>query len=341
MRAAIDGVDVVGKTENRFRIGVVVLEGDLDVHVFFVGFHVDGLVVERLLAAVQVLDELGDAAVVLELGTLGFAGLGIGLALVGQRDDEALVQEREFAQTLRERVEVVFDGGGENSFVGHEVNLRACLYFGGAGFSQFAGGLAFRVRLLPGETVAPDFEIEFFAQRVDAAHADAVQSSGNFVGVAVELAARVQRGHHDLRGGNFFAVDVHVVDGNAASVVDYGDGVIEVDGHFDLVGVAGEGLVNRVVDDFVHQVMQPKFAGRADVHGGTFAHRLHAAEDLDRVGGVFSVGDLAVLVLGVDALRVDDFGLQFFRSHSAPWRTPDRAPDWRDDSGTARVTSTY
>jgi hypothetical protein len=39
--------------------------------------------VERLLASVQVLDEFGDAAVVLELGTLGFAGLGVGLALVG------------------------------------------------------------------------------------------------------------------------------------------------------------------------------------------------------------------------------------------------------------------
>jgi hypothetical protein len=66
-----------------------------------------------------------------------------------------------------------------------------------------------------------------------------VQASGNFVGVAVELAAGVQRGHHDLRGGNFFAVDVHVIDGDAASVVDYGDRVVEMDGDFDLVGVAG------------------------------------------------------------------------------------------------------
>src|ERR1700675_2637809 len=88
-------------------------------------------------------------------------------------------------------------------------------------------------------------------------------------------------------------------------------------------------------------MMQTELAGRADVHGGTFAHRFHAAEDFDRVGGVVSVGDFAVLVLGVDALRVNDFRLQFFRGHSAPWRTPDRAPDWRDDSGTARVTSTY
>jgi len=28
MRAAIDGIDVIGKTENGFRIGIVVLEAD-------------------------------------------------------------------------------------------------------------------------------------------------------------------------------------------------------------------------------------------------------------------------------------------------------------------------
>ena len=239
MRAAIDGVDVVGKTENGFRIGVVVLEADFDMHLVFVGFHVDGFVVERLLATIQVLDKFGDAAVVLELGTLGFAGLRVGLALVGEGDDQALVQECQFAEALRESVEVVLESGGENRFVGHEVNLGACLDFGGAGLPQFAGGLALGIRLFPGETVAPDFEIEFFTERVDAAHADAVQSSGNLVGVAVELAAGVQGGHDDLRGGNFFAVDIHVVDGNAAPVVDYGNGVVEVDGDIDFVGVTG------------------------------------------------------------------------------------------------------
>jgi hypothetical protein len=93
--------------------------------------------------------------------------------------------------------------------------------------------------LLPSEPVAPDFQLQLFAERVDAAHAYSMQSSGNFVGVTVELSASVQCGHHDLRGRNFFAVDVHVVHRNAAPVIDYGDGVIEVNGDIDLVSVAG------------------------------------------------------------------------------------------------------
>ena len=91
MRAAIDRVDVVGEAENGFGVGVVVLEADFDVYLVLVGFHVDRFVVQDGLAAVQMLDEFGDAAVVLELGTLGFAGFRIGLALVGERDHQSLV----------------------------------------------------------------------------------------------------------------------------------------------------------------------------------------------------------------------------------------------------------
>ncbi len=81
------------------------------------------------------LDELGDAAVVLELAALGFVSLGVSLALVGQGDDQTFIEEGEFAEALRKRVEVVFESGGENGFVGNEVNLGAGFYFGGSSFS--------------------------------------------------------------------------------------------------------------------------------------------------------------------------------------------------------------
>ena len=52
------------------------------------------------------LDELRDAADVLELLVLALARLGVGRALVGQVNLQALVQERELAQPLRQRVVV-------------------------------------------------------------------------------------------------------------------------------------------------------------------------------------------------------------------------------------------
>ena len=98
MRAAIDGVDGVGEGENIFAVGVVVLQRDFDFDRAALSFDVDRGIVKRGLAAVEMLDEFGDAAGKAKLG--GFFG-----AFVGERDFQAFVQEGQFAQALGERVE--------------------------------------------------------------------------------------------------------------------------------------------------------------------------------------------------------------------------------------------
>ena len=272
---------------------------------------------QDLLAAVEMLDKFGDATVVFEIRVLGLAGLGVVGALVGERDEQAFVQEGELAQALGERVVVVL-GRGEDALVRQEADLGAGLHFRGAGLLQLAGGFAFRVRLLPGEAVAPDFEFQFLAEGVDDGHADTVQPAGNFVRGGIEFSARMQLGHDHLGGGNFFSIDVHVVDGNAAAVVDDGDGVVDVNGDFDLVGKSGEGFVHGVVDDFIDEMVQSHLAGRTDVHGGTFADGFHAAEHLDGVGSVVAIDSVGSL--SVFCFRVGDRGgvQSLFCGHSAP-----------------------
>ena len=237
MRSTVHGIDVVGETEYRLRISVVVLQSDFHDHAVAIGFHVNRLIVQNLFAAIEVLDKFRDAPVVLELGSLGLAGLGVGGALVRERDEQALVEECQLAQALRQRVKVIF-GGGEDTFVGQEVNFGSTL-LGRARFFQLGGGFTLGVGLLPGKTVAPDLEPQFFAQRVHARDAYAVQSTGNFIGRRIKLAAGMQLGHHHLGCGNLFAVQVHRVHGNAAAVVDHGDRVVDVDGGFNLVGITG------------------------------------------------------------------------------------------------------
>ena len=100
VRAAIHGVDGVGEGKNVFGVAVVVLQRDFHFHGVALAFDVDGRIVQRLLAAVQMLDELGDAAGEAKLG--GFVA-----ALVLQRDLQALVQEGQFAQALRQNVVAV------------------------------------------------------------------------------------------------------------------------------------------------------------------------------------------------------------------------------------------
>ena len=128
-------------------------------------------------------------------------------------------------------------------------------------------------------------------QRVDAAHAHAVQAARDLVAVLVELAAGVQLGQRDLgRTALGLVLVVHLHAGrNAAAVVDDADRVVAVDRDDDVVAVAGQRLVDRVVDHLEHQVVQAGAVGRvADVHAGALAHRLQAFEDLDRA---FAIGD--------------------------------------------------
>ena len=93
--------------------------------------------------------------------------------------------------------------------------------------------------------VAHDLDLQPARDGVDAADAHAVQTAGDLVAVVVELAAGVQHGHHHLDGG--LAGGVHG-DGDAATVVADRDGVVLVNAHIDLVAVAGQGLVDGVVD---------------------------------------------------------------------------------------------
>ncbi len=151
MRAAIDGVDRVGKCKNVFRVAVVILQGDFDFDSIFLAFHVNRRIMQHLFALVQMLDEFGDAARKSKFG--GFIA-----ALIGERNFQALVQERELAQARRQNFVIIFVGV-EDRRIGMKCDFRA-------GFARLARDfqLAFRfsgfVRLFPDFAVAPNFQFQ-------------------------------------------------------------------------------------------------------------------------------------------------------------------------------------
>src|SRR3984893_3145376 len=275
MRAALAGVDVVGEGEHALLVAVVVLERDLDLDVVLLPLEEEHFRVDRRLVLVQVFDELDDAALVEE-------GVARPVALVLDDDLESLVEERELAQTVRERVEGEH-GLLEDLAVRLEAHdgpvLRGLLPHG-----ELAGGHPALVALRPHVALATDLDLEPLRQRVDHRDADAVESARDLVSGVLELAARVQHGEHDL-GGRLAALLVDV-DWNAAPVVAHRAGSVRVEDDLDAVAVAGQRLVHRVVDRLVDQVVQAVRAGVADVHGGALADRLQPLEDLDVARGV-------------------------------------------------------
>jgi len=116
-----------------------------------------------------------------------------------------------------------------------------------------------------------------------------MQAAGNLVGILIEFPPGVQLGHDHLGRRDAFAfVDVG---GDAAPVVGDRARTVGVENHLDLGGVAGQRLVDGVVDHFIDHVMQARtVVGVADVHARPLAHGVQALEHLDRVRAIIGGG---------------------------------------------------
>ncbi len=310
VRAALVRVDVVGEREQRLLVGVVPLHRDLDLADVGGVLQVDDLGVQRLPRAlrVQVVDEVDDAAVVLEGGREALA------PLVAEVDAQALGEERHLAEALLERRALVVHRL-EDLEVGQECDAGA-EPIGLAPLDQLGLGRATLVVLGPLVPVAPDREVQRLGERVDHRHADAVEAAGDLVAAPVaELAARVEDREDDL--GRRAPLLLHDVDRDAATVVGDGDAVVRVDGDLDRRRLTGERLVDRVVHDLVDEMVQTTYTGRADVHARALAHRLEALEHGDVLRAVAGLGAL----VGVAAICQEvPSGLR------QPWKGPNAMP---------------
>ena len=108
-----------------------------------------------------------------------------------------------------------------------------------------------------------------------------MQAAGELVGLVGEFAAGVQAGEDELDAAHFLlGMDV---DRHAAAVVRDLQGAVLEEGDVDLLAVAGDRLIDAVVDDLVGQVVGPR---GVRVHARAAAHGLQAGEDFDIGGGV-------------------------------------------------------
>src|SRR5262249_45364749 len=162
---------------------------------------VNRLVVEDVLALVEMLNELGDTAAEVELRSASRF-----FPFIRQLDRQTLVQERKLAEPGGQRIEVELRRGHDGA-VWLESDLGARALAGFACLGQRSLGNTRGVVLFPSETVAPDLQVQRFGERVYATHANPMQAAGDFITVGIELAASVELRHYDFsRRYAFFGV---------------------------------------------------------------------------------------------------------------------------------------
>jgi hypothetical protein len=126
---------------------------------------------------------------------------------------------------------------------------------------------------------ATHFHFEPLGDRIYALRADTVETTGDLVGAFAELTTGVEVGHHQLKGRDLI-LRVYV-DRDAATVVLNGARAVVVDADSDLRAMAGEGFIDRVIDDFENTVVEAAFVGVADIHIGAFTDTFETFELLD------------------------------------------------------------
>ena len=239
------------------------------------------------LGAVDVLDEALDAAGEGEI-------LLLYVALVDQLDLDAVVEEGQLAQALGNDVIVILDVAEDlvvchemyfsASFLGIAENLQRRYLDTVLYFKQAIDGvpaIEFHQVLLP---IAPDQQPQPFGQGIDAGDADAMQTTGDFVRILVELAAGMEYAHDDLGGrapGLVLVVEFYA-GGYAATVIGDRNRIVGMDGDDDVVAVTGQCFINCIIDNFEHHVMQTGAIGCVtNVHPGALSYGLQAFELLD------------------------------------------------------------
>jgi hypothetical protein len=154
--------------------------------------------------------------------------------------------------------------------------------FGGPDLAYAVLGFAAAVFLFINGAVPSNFGAQVGAQGVDTRHTDPVQSPRNFVGVLIKFSTGMKDGHNDFQGGAFF-FGVQIGGDTAAVVLDP-DPVAFQDTDLNQVAMTGQGFIDRVIDDFVYQVVQAFDPDVPDVHGRPFADGFQSLEDLDIFG---------------------------------------------------------
>ena len=114
--------------------------------------------------------------------------------------------------------------------------------------------------------------------------ANAVEAAGYLVAAVAELSACVKDGKHHLNRGQtrFFLYANRA----SAAVVDYGDGIVLLDGHFNGITISRQCLVHRIIYNLIYQMMKTSGACTADVHARPFSDGLKPLQNLNLICSV-------------------------------------------------------
>jgi hypothetical protein len=111
-----------------------------------------------------------------------------------------------------------------------------------------------------------------------------MQPTGDFIASSTKLSAGVQYGHNDFES-RALHLRVHIYR-DTPPVIDHRNAAVAMDVDFDPVAIARQSFVDRIVDDFVNEVVQRFDICPTHIHARATAYCFQTFQDLDIFGFV-------------------------------------------------------
>ena len=219
-----------------------------------------------LLRRIQVLHVIKESVVILERDftwlelfflffKLNVVVVDLFCAFVAQSNTKSLVQERHLLEASAQRFKVELDGV-KNLLVRPERNDGSGVICDFT-LCDLTRRHTTLITLAPHVAVTVDFCVHLFRQRVYHGRTYTVQTTGHCVSTATELTSGVQDRQNHLQGGDLLS-GVHGNRDTTTSVF-YPHSPISQNGDVNRVVKPGQSFINRVIDDFINQVVQTSF----------------------------------------------------------------------------------
>ena len=142
-------------------------------------------------------------------------------------------------------------------------------------------------------SVAKDLNLAPFGKEVYNRNAHSVQTTGSLIRTFFEFSAKLEDRHHAFQRGNFsigFFRQLFVpIDWNSSTIIFNGHRPVGIDLNRYRFCETGHGFINRIVYDFVDQMMQASPGRVANVHTRTFANVFQIRKMLQILRRVFGI----------------------------------------------------
>ena len=131
-------------------------------------------------------------------------------------------------------------------------------------------------------TLTVDLCTKIIREGVDTGNTDTMKTTRNLIGILVELTARMQHGHYNLKSRTML-FRVHI-DRDTTSVIYNLYGIVLKNEDLDIICITCKCLVDTVINDLTYKVVKTLNTCVSNIHGWTLAYSLQSFQHLNMAG---------------------------------------------------------